>query len=317
MKKILLALILILILAAYLIVSWSTNAGPLQVATNVLIPRGSGSGAVALRLEEAGVINKPWLFKLVGRINGLDKKLRAGEYQFEPGVTMIDVMQKMAKGEIFYRKITLPEGLYTSQILDIINDEPFLSGEISVDVKEGELLPETYSFVYGDTKDSIILHAKKAMNDALNRAWEFRDAGLPINDTNELLILASIIEKETGVEEERGLVASVFVNRLKKRMLLQTDPTVIYAITDGKNDLGRTLTRVDLKIDNPYNTYKYAGLPPGPICNPGMASITAAATPEVSDYIYFVADGKGGHNFSRSLNEHNRHVQNYRAQRIK
>lgn len=149
----------------------------------------------------------------------------------------------------------------------------------------------------------------------LTKVWENRDASVPLENPQELLILASIVEKETGIPEERGLVASVFVNRLKKGMLLQTDPTVIYALTAGQKDLGRLLTRKDLTIDNPYNTYKYRGLPPGPICNPGRESLLAAANPEVSDYIFFVASGNGGHNFARSLKEHNRNVREWKKQK--
>ena len=174
------------------------------------------------------------------------------------------------------------------------------------------MLPETYSFTRGDTKNSIIKQAKQAMDVAVKEAWANRQDGLPIKNIDQLVILASIIEKETSIENERGLVASVFINRLVKRMRLQTDPTVIYALTHGQKDLGRLLTRKDLLIDNPYNTYKYYGLPPTPICNPGKASLEAAANPEVSNYLYFVANGEGGHNFSSSLKEHNNNVQKWK-----
>ena len=193
-------------------------------------------------------------------------------------------------------------------MLQIIAENEFLTGNISAEVKDGDLLPETYTFTRGDSRDSIITQAKNAMAETIEKAWENRDEFIPIKNKKELLTLASIIEKETAIEEERRLVASVFVNRLKKRMRLQTDPTVIYALTLGQSDLGRLLTRKDLQIDSPYNTYKYYGLPPSPICNPGRASLEAAANPELSDYLYFVANGSGGHNFAKSLKEHNANV---------
>lgn len=288
---------------------WFYGQSNLLTSAHIIINKGNGSSIVASKLKNAGVIDKKWLFKLAARFSGLDKKLKAGEYIFEPNISMHKTLQKLANGDVIYRKITLPEGLTSSQMIKIINDEEFLTGDISIDIKDGELLPETYSYIYGDTRDSIITQAKDAMQKALNNAWENRDDKLPIKNIDELLILASIIEKETSVDSERGLVASVFVNRLTKRMKLQTDPTVIYAITLGKKELGRSLRKKDLNIDSPYNTYKNYGLPPSPICNPGKLSLEAAANPEISPYLYFVADGKGGHNFSKSLKEHNTNVQ--------
>lgn len=298
-------------------VLWQTKdriyqPGPLKDTVYVVISKGSGTASVAKDLAEAGVIKSPYLFKLAARIFGLDKSLKAGEYMFSPMISMHQVIQKISNGDIIYRKITLPEGLTTAQTLEIINAEPLLGGEITEMVREGELLPETYSFVRGDTKNSIIIQAKKAMKTALNTAWETRESSLPIKNPEQLLTLASIIEKETAVDAERGLVSSVFVNRLTKGMKLQTDPTVIYALTQGQKDLGRLLTRKDLSFDSPYNTYKYYGLPPAPICNPGKASLQAAAHPEFSSYLYFVANGEGGHNFATSLQEHNNNVQNWK-----
>lgn len=290
---------------------WFYGQSDLLTNAHVIINKGNGSNIVASKLKKAGVINKKWLFKLAARFTGLDKKLKAGEYIFEPNISMYKALQKLANGDVIYRKITLPEGLTSAQIIKIINDEEFLTGDISIDVKDGELLPETYSYMYGDTRDSIITQAKEAMQKALNDAWENRDDKLPIKNIDELLILASIIEKETSVDSERGLVASVFINRLTKRMRLQTDPTVIYALTLGKKELGRSLRKKDLNIDSPYNTYKNYGLPPSPICNPGKLSLKAAANPEISSYLYFVADGKGGHNFSKSLKEHNTNVKTW------
>ena len=309
MKKLIIIFLIVLSVLAYMqIKGWIAASGPLLNVTNVVVPKGASLKTVAEELSRAGVIDKPWLFRIMARINGLAKHLKAGEYQFMPGISLQAAMDKIARGEVFFRRITIPEGLTSGQIMYLIPNYPDLEGEIDLDVKEGELLPETYSFELGASRNSIILQARSAMQKALEEVWASRDSSLPLKDVNELLTLASIIEKETGVPEERPLVASVFLNRLKKGMRLQTDPTVIYAITEGETSFGRSLKRADLKIDSPYNTYLNYGLPPGPICNPGREALMAAARPQQSDYLYFVADGKGGHRFARSLNEHNRNV---------
>lgn len=309
MKKLIIIFLIVLSVLAYMqIKGWIAEGGPLLNVTNVVVPKGASLKTVAEELSRAGVIDKPWLFRIIARINGLAKHLKAGEYQFMPGISLQAAMDKIARGEVFFRRITIPEGLTSGQIMYLIANYPDLEGEIDLYVKEGELLPETYSFELGASRNSIILQARAAMQKALEEVWASRDSSLPLKDVNELLTLASIIEKETGVPEERPLVASVFLNRLKKGMRLQTDPTVIYAITEGETSFGRSLKRADLKIDSPYNTYLNYGLPPGPICNPGREALMAAARPQQSDYLYFVADGKGGHRFARSLNEHNRNV---------
>ena len=308
--------IFILLLAIGVLFAWQLRSAVYSVypvnETVVFIEKGSGSYAVAQNLAQKDLIKSPLLFRIAARFFGLDKSLKAGEYVFAGNISVYDIIQKIAAGDVLQHKITLPEGLTTAQIIDIINNEPLLSGNITVMVKEGELLPETYQFTRGDTKDSLILQAKTAMGKALATAWGEKANNLPLRNPKELLILASIIEKETGLPEERGLVASVFVNRLIKGMKLQTDPTVIYALTLGKEDLGRLLTRKDLAYISPYNTYVYYGLPPEPICNPGKESLKAAAQPEISDYLYFVASGNGGHNFSATLNGHNQNVQKWK-----
>lgn len=280
--------------------------------TTIFIEKGNGSYTVAQKLAQSELIKSPLLFRLAARMFGLDKSLKAGEYEFSGRVSIYDIIQKIAAGDVLQHRITLPEGLTTAQMLTIINNSPLLSGEITIPVKEGELLPETYQFVKGDTKDSIVYQAKNAMKTLLERTWNERAQNLPLKTPHQLLILASIVEKETGLPEERGLVASVFTNRLIKGMKLQTDPTVIYALTLGKSDLGRLLTRKDLAFNSPYNTYVYYGLPPEPICNPGKDALQAAAQPEISDYLYFVAKGNGGHNFSATLSQHNQNVQNWK-----
>ena len=176
---------------------------------------------------------------------------------------------------------------------------------------EGSLLPETYLFTRGDTRAEIIARMQAAMT-AVDRLWAERAAGLPLDTPEEAVILASIIEKETGVNSERAVVAGVFVNRLRRGMRLQTDPTVIYALTNGERPLGRELWRRDLEVDSPYNTYKVVGLPPGPIANPGLSALEAAMNPAETEYFYFVADGSGGHAFAKTLRDHNRNVAEWR-----
>ncbi|MGN0914519.1 MAG: endolytic transglycosylase MltG [Alphaproteobacteria bacterium] len=312
LRKVILLLAIVSAISYYQIKEWVFEQGPLLDVVNVVIPKGASSALVAENLSEAGVISHPLIFRIYARVVGLDKQLKAGEYQFLPGVAIIDTLEKIANGEVYYHKITIPEGLTSGQIMYMISSYPGLSGEIDLDIKEGELLPETYSFELGATRNSILLQAKTAMKKAKEEIWQLRNEKLPIKNEEEMLVLASIIEKETGIPEERRLVSSVFINRLKKGMRLQTDPTVIYALTEGESDFGRKLSRADLQVDSPYNTYKNYGLPPGPICNPGKEALLAAIQPEQTNFLYFVANGKGGHNFAASLNEHNTNVQNYR-----
>lgn len=286
----------------------------------VLIERGKGVSAIAQKLESEGVITQPVLFKIAGRFG---ESLKAGEYQFPAHVSMAEAIRMMQEGEVFDRKVTIPEGYTSYQIVKLLNAREDLEGTISENniPEEGSLLPNTYHFVGGETPQDIIARMQAAMTKTLDELWEGRAANLPVKTKEEALILASVIEKETGVPSERGRVAGVFVNRLKRGIALQTDPTVIYAITkgkiqdEGKGPLGRRLLSKDLQIDSPYNTYKNRGLPPGPIANPGRDSIAAALNPEVHEYIFFVADGTGGHVFAKTLAEHNRNVANWRKVR--
>ena len=223
MKKIIAIILVVLSVYAYWQVKeWIAQSGPLLSVVNVVVPKGASLNMVAAKLEEAQVIDKAWLFKIMARANGLDKHLKAGEYQFEPGVSLKQAMDKISKGEVFLRKITIPEGLTSGQIMYLIATYPGLEGEIDIDVKEGELLPETYSFELGASRNSIILQAKAAMQKTLEEVWAARDGDLPIKNISDLLTMASIIEKETGIADERPLVASVFLNRLRKGMRLQT-----------------------------------------------------------------------------------------------
>lgn len=291
------------------------SEGPLTEPKMVLIERGSGVSVIAEKLEKEGVVQHGFLFKIAARFG---ESLKAGEYEFLPQTPMAEVIRQMQEGEVFDRKITIPEGYTSWQIVQILNAREELTGEIQKIPAEGTLMPNTYHFVAGEDRNAILKRMQEATIKAVNDLWETRAKNLPIKTKAEALILASIIEKETGVAEERERVAGVFVNRLRKGMPLQTDPTVIYAITKGKiqmegnGPLGRRLLRKDLKFDDPYNTYVYSGLPPGPIANPGYDSIKAALNPEDNDYIFFVADGTGGHLFAKTYAEHNRNVANWR-----
>lgn len=289
--------------------------GPLSDSVTVVLERGTSSQKAAELLFENGVISSPLLFRLVLKYQNQENKLKAGEYLFEPRVSMLKVIDKLVSGDIVYHKVTIPEGYTVGQTMYLLSMNDNLSGEFDTIPPEGMFLPETYTFPKGEDRNLIMRKAMAEMRKKLQEIWDTRDEGLPYKNREDLLIMASIIEKETAVDDERFKVASVFVNRLRRGMRLQTDPTVIYALTEGKEELKRPLTRKDLEIDSVYNTYKNTGLPPTPICNPGEASLYAAAHPDKTDYLYFVANGSGGHNFAKTLKEHNRNVADWKKRR--
>jgi UPF0755 protein len=295
---------------------WSAAAydqvGPLVEDTTIVLPRGSSVGRISLILESRGVITHPNLFRTVVRASGLSGSLRAGEYLIPARSSMREVTALLSEGETVVRRLTSAEGLTTSEILRIIEDHDALSGPVPADVPEGTLLPETYHYAYGDSRQAMVDRMQKAMDDLIDELWPLRTADLPINTPAEAVILASIVEKETGVADERAHVAGVFINRLRRGMRLQSDPTVVYALTAGNGPLGRRLTRDDLAKESPYNTYRNPGLPPSPIANPGRASLAAVLNPLETDDLYFVADGEGGHAFAKTLAEHQRNVRRWR-----
>ncbi|MFQ6017916.1 MAG: endolytic transglycosylase MltG [Kiloniellaceae bacterium] len=286
--------------------------GPLEADSIVFIPRGAGLAAIAGRLQGAGVIDDALVFRLGVRALGATRRLRAGEYRFPAGVSMRGAVGVLISGQTVLRRLTLPEGLTSAEAVALIADAEFLDGESGPMPAEGSLLPETYHFARGDARAGLIRRMQRARDALLAELWPNRAGGLPFDTPEEAVILASIVEKETGVPEERALVASVFVNRLKKGMRLQSDPTVVYGLTGGKGPLGRALTRQDLRTPGPYNTYLSDGLPAGPIANPGRAAIESVLNPAQTEVLYFVADGDGGHTFARTLEEHNRNVARWR-----
>ena len=278
----------------------------------VVLPRGAGLDGIAKRLARAGVIERPWLFRLRVRLAGDERGLQAGEFLFTAGLSAEGVMNHLLTGRPLVRRLTVPEGATSRWAVALINDAVGLEGAVVAIPDEGALLPETYHYSFGDGRSEMIGRMTAAMTETVAALWSKRRQGLPFATPGEAVILASIVERETALAEERRHIAGVFVNRLRRGMRLQSDPTVIYGLTGGEADLGRSLSRADLKNDNPYNTYLIAGLPPGPIANPGRDAIAAVLDPQDTRDLYFVADGTGGHVFARSLAEHNRNVAKWR-----
>ncbi len=274
---------------------------------------------VVNQLHDQKIINHPRVFLYLSRlIAGYNPKVHYGEYFFEKNSSYYKLLHKMVKGYNFFRKITIAEGLSTVSVIDIIDHSPGLIGQLDANykksLKEGSLMPETYFYSYNDSKMATVRRMQIAMSKAINELWPNRDPSIPIKTKEEAIILASIVEKETGLESERPKVASVFTNRLRKNIKLQSDPTVIYSYAYGNKNLERPIRQSDLKNHSPFNTYNIYGLPKSPICNPGLASIKAVLNPPATDYLYFVAanSGKGDHNFSSNVKDHNIYVAKYR-----
>lgn len=286
--------------------------GPLTETAEVVIPKGLSLKRTARLLKEAGVINSPSVFELGVRASGNTMKIKAGEYQFPRRASAKMVMDILTGGQTVIRRFVAPEGLTSAQIVALMDLYKGLTGTVENIPRNGTLLPDTYHYSYGDTKESIIRRMQTAMTRTLDELWRNRDPNVPFTSPNQAVVMASIVEKETSLNSERARIASVFFNRLKKNIRLQSDPTVIYAVTDGRLDLKRRLTYKDLKIQHPYNTYVIYGLPEGAISNPGRASLEAVLNPIESPYIYFVADGTGGHVFAATYEDHQKNVQNWR-----
>jgi len=320
--------------------SWQKfiETGPHDKNVQITISKGSSIGGIADQLSYHSAIDHPLVFKIAGRFTGQADKLKAGEYEIPAKASMREILDLLESGKVVLRQITIREGLTNWEIKKLLlaHEELEPVEGLAKILPEGSYLPETYSYQKGDTAFDIMKQMNSAMENTVlplcgilleriaNASFsdflpeDCPNAKAPLKTVNDVLTLASIIEKETAVPDERRRVAGVFFNRLKIGMALQTDPTVIYALTLGKHEnggqgpLGRRLLKKDLAFDSPYNTYKYAGLPPGPIANPGKASIEAALNPEEHKYIYFVADGTGGHAFSKTLNEHNNNAAKWR-----
>lgn len=291
-----------------------TRAGPHEAEVRVLIEPGEGPAAIAAKLQSRGVIRNADFFRLYARLIGADRGLRAGEYAIAAQASLKDVLDTLRFGETVLRRLTVPEGMTSAQVVALLAEAEGLSGDIAGVPDEGTLLPETYYFSHGDDRAALLRRMGAAQDEVLAELWPGRAEGLPLAHVYEAVTLASIVEKETAVAGERPLVASVFVNRLERGMRLQSDPTVIYGVTRG-DPLGRPIRQSELDAENPYNTYKIRGLPPGPIANPGRDALAAVLNPARSDYLYFVADGSGGHAFAKTLDEHNQNVARWRRLR--
>lgn len=312
-------LAVVALLAAFLADRALDGPGPLDGDVTLVIVPGSGVTGIATTLEAHGVIRSALLFRLVARVKGKARSLQAGEYAFTTSPSLRQVMETLARGDRLVRRLTIPEGLTSEQVLHRVLQAPGLKGPVPPVPAEGSLLPETYHYSYGDERAAMLARMEAAMNRAVAALWSERDPDLPLATPQEAVILASIIERETGQADERALIAGVFANRLRIGMPLQSDPTVAYgvALEEGLPGrvLDRPLSRADLARPGPFNSYRQRGLPPGPITNPGPAALRAAMNPAETESLYFVADGTGGHAFARTLQEHNRNVRRWRALR--
>lgn len=280
----------------------------------ILVKNGDSINKIVTKISNiTNIKNKIFLKILVFYKTGFESNIRYGEYFFEKNSTVNSIIEKLVNNKIFYRTITIAEGLSTNSIIEILKNNEFLTGDIPNNIPEGSLLPETYTFQKGDTRQSMVKRMQRAMGETFNKYWAERDNNLPFKTKKEALILASIVEKETGLSSERPLVASVFINRLKINMRLQSDPTAIYGYAFGNTKKEKEIkTSILIKQDSPYNTYKIKRLPPTPICNPGKEAIKAVLNPVKTKYLFFVATGNGGHNFSESYIEHKKNINNYR-----
>ena len=293
------------------------SPGPLDVTRAVAIPKGLNRNSIAERLQAEGVISSPWTFVVASYVNeqvGTKKgsSLKYGDYEFKKGASMREVLDAISEGRSVLAKLTIPEGLTSQQIVERIKADPNLSGEIAQVPAEGALLPDTYRFSKGMTRQELVEQMQAKQKEILAGLWEKRQEGLPVTTPEQALTLASIIEKETGRADERERVASVFVNRLKKNMRLESDPTILYGLLGGAVQWGKPILKSEIESKTAHNTYQIKGLPPTPICNPGRAAIEATLNPAKTGDLYFVADGNGGHVFSDTLKEHNAAVANWR-----
>ena len=287
--------------------------GPLAADKVVNIPRGLGIRDISSLLEREGVINQPLVF--VGGVLIMKARggLKHGEYQFTKHASLADVVDTIIEGRVVQHSITVAEGLTSEQIVARLLEDTDLEGQIKDIPREGTLLPETYKFTRGMTREQILQRMQRDDRRVAEEVWEHRSPDLPLKTLDQLVTLASIVEKETGRPDERSRVASVFINRLKNKMKLQSDPTIIYGLVGGKGSLGRPIMKSEIEQKTPYNTYVIDGLPPGPIANPGRASLEAVANPARTKDLYFVADGSGSHVFSETYDQHQKNVARLRA----
>jgi UPF0755 protein len=292
--------------------SQSRAPGPLASDRVLIIPKDSGLTDIADLLQREGMIDHPWSFRISALVSGNWTKLKAGEYLFKARASQAEILDIIADGKVVEHSITVPEGLTSEQIVARLRENELLTGDIIQVPREGSILPDTYRIPRGFSRQAIIDRMTRDQRAVLARIWERRPADLPIKTPQELVVLASIVEKETGRADERPRVAGVFINRLNRKMRLQSDPTIVYGLVGGKGTLGRSILRTEITQPTPYNTYVIDGLPPGPIANPGRAAMEAVVAHSRTKDLYFVADGSGGHAFGETLEQHNRNVARWR-----
>jgi len=302
---------LVALVAAFLVVQGWGGSGPAPRTLTVQVADGSSLAAAARQLEAAGAITSAGRFRLLARVFGSGEPIKAGEYRIPAHTSPSDILKMLQGGKVLQRLVVVPEGYPSVLVHDALAKADGLTGSVPVPA-EGSVLPDSYAFQRGDTRASVVARMQKAMRDYLAAAWAKRKPGIAVTTPQQAIVLASIVEKETGKPSERRMVAAVYANRLKRGMPLQADPTVIYPITKGR-PLGRRILRSELRAKNGYNTYAEAGLPVGPIANPGRASIDAVLDPGRSNALYFVADGTGGHVFADTLDQHNANVRKWYA----
>jgi len=290
------------------------SAGPLAEDKIVNIPARSKTREIAETLQREGVIDiNPWVFMGAAFALKASSELKPGEYAFQKNASLRDVIGTIVEGKVVQHAVTIPEGLTSEQIVARLSENDIFAGIVREMPREGTLLPETYKFPRGTTRDQVIQRMQQSQKRVLGEIWERRNPDVPLRTPEQLVTLASIIEKETGKADERSRVAAVFVNRLRQRIKLQSDPTIIYGLVGGKGTLGRPIKRSEIQQPSPYNTYVVDGLPPGPIANPGRASLEAAANPARTRDLYFVADGTGGHTFTETYDQHQKNVAKLRT----
>ncbi|HZA02364.1 MAG TPA: endolytic transglycosylase MltG [Hyphomicrobiaceae bacterium] len=293
--------------------------GPLREAKTIVVRKGEGAHEIARKLEAEGVISSQHVFiahyvarHLASWSGGKPLQLKAGEYELQPGMSMRLIAETLGDGKSLLYRVTIPEGLTSHEIVERLKADPNLIGEVVSVPAEGSMLPDTYRFSRGMTRQGLIELMQEESGKFLQKVWADRQTDLPFSTPEQALVLASIVEKETGRHDERGRVAAVFINRLRQGMRLQSDPTILYGLSSGQAAWGRPIYRNEIQQKTTHNTYQIDGLPPTPICNPGRAAIGAAVNPAQTADLYFVADGTGGHVFSQTLKEHNAAVVNWR-----
>lgn len=293
-----------------------SRPGPLTTTQTIVIPKGTSTNSIADDLEREGVVSSRWAFMVnylvQSRMHPGEVVLKSGEYLFKPGVSIRDVIAILSEGKSVLYKVTIPEGLTSQQIVERLKSEENLTGDVTQIPAEGSLMPETYSIEKGMSRQELLDRMQAKQKQVLDAAWERRREGLPLQSPEQAVVLASIIEKETGRADERERIAGVFSNRLTKGMPLQSDPTILYGIYGGGVQWGKPILQTEKDAKNAHNTYQIKGLPPTPICNPGRPALEAALNPSQHGDVFFVADGTGGHIFSATLKDHNAAVSNWR-----